>query len=197
MRIMTMMLTMLVLAAVPMMGYAQRTGGRADKFRTEMSGKIGGAKLSETQQQNINKLKADLQAIKQGSQVTSEMKQALKNDLLAMADGATKPDPTLVQKLADDLAAAVADGNLDNKEKAQLSNDLYAVMNSAGIPASEVNQAIADAQAIIAASGVDRQDVQLIVADLEAIVAEARNNHPNAGNNVKGRTAGMKGRIRQ
>ena len=140
------------------------------------------------QQKNIQKLTGDLQAIKQGSQVTLEMKQALKNDLMAMAEGATKPDPALVDKLAADLADAMSDGNISNAEKAKLTNDLYAVMNSANIPASEVNQAVADAQVILAASGVTKQDAQAIANDMKAIVAEFQKNHPSAGTNASGTT---------
>ncbi|MBP6823413.1 MAG: hypothetical protein KA368_17825 [Acidobacteria bacterium] len=181
------------LAALSATAFAQRAGGRLGKAGTESSAaartgnKPSGSHISETQQQNIQKLTTDLQAIKQGSQVTPEMKQALKNDLMAMADGATKPDPTLVDKLAADLADAMSDGKITNAEKAKLTNDLYAVMNSANIPASEVNQAVADAQVLLAASGVEKQDAQLIVNDLKAIAAEAQKNLPNSGGTQRSR----------
>lgn len=186
------------LAALSATALAQRAGGHLGKTGAEKSGnKPTGAHMSETQQQNIQKLTSDLQAIKQGSQVTPEMKQALKNDLMAMADGATKPDPALVQKLADDLADAMSDGNISNAEKAKLTNDLYAVMNSANIPASEVNRAIADAQVILAASGVTKQDVQTIANDMKAIVAEFQKNHPGAGTNASGTQRNRAGRFGQ
>ena len=146
-----------------------RTGGRSGDAK-----KPTGAHMSEAQQQNIQKLSSDLQAIKQGSQVTPEMKQALKNDLMAMAEGATKPDPAAVDKLASDLSDAMSDGKITNAEKAKLSNDLYAVMNSANIPASEVNAAIADAKVILTASGISKNDVQTIANDLKAIANEAK-----------------------
>lgn len=160
---------------------------------TRNGSKPTGQQMSATQQQNINKLASDLSAIKQGSQVTTEQKQALKNDLMAMADGATKPDQALVQQLANDLSAAMSDGTIDNKEKAKLSNDLYLVMNSANIPMDEVNQAIADAKVILEASGVAKADVQTIVADLKAIGTEAKNNAPNGG--AKAQT--LKGKLKR
>jgi hypothetical protein len=163
----------------------QRLGGRRGSGE-----KPTGSQLSEQQQQNLQKLQSDLQAIKQGSQVTPEQKQALKNDLLAMADGATKPDPALVQQLANDLSAALADGNVSNAEKAKLTKDLDAVMDSASIPAAEVQQAISDAQAILTASGVDKADVQTIVKDLQAIANEAKKNAQAAGSTVKGKLQG-------
>ncbi len=164
----------------------QRFGGRA---------KATGQQMSPQQQQNINKLVNDLKAIKAGSQVTPAMKQALKNDLLAMADGATKPDPALVDKLVNDLTAALADQNISDLEKQKLAKDLYAVMNSANIPAAEVQQAITDAQTILQASGIDKQDAQLIVADLQAIAAEAQQNL--SGATAQGKKAGAAGRLRR
>ncbi|MBL8204511.1 MAG: hypothetical protein JNM09_09805 [Blastocatellia bacterium] len=187
-------ITLLAITAVTFTTQAQRIGGRAQKPNNDAARtKPTGSNLSPTQQQNIQKLQADLQAIKQGSQVTTEQKQALKNDLMAMADGATKPDPALVQQLANDLSEAIADGSIDSKEKAQLANDLQKVMNSAGIPPEEVNQAIADAQAILASSGVDKSAVQTIVNDLKAIATEAKNNAPNGG----AKAAGFKGKFKR
>jgi hypothetical protein len=130
------------------------------------------SRLSPQQQANVTQLQNDLNGIKQGSEVTPQQVDALKNSLMQMADGATKPDPAAVQKLSADLSAAMADGNINPREMAQLSNDIQTVMNSANIPMSEVNQAIADAQAILTASGVSQSDVQKIVSDLQAIAAE-------------------------
>ena len=177
--------------------HAQRFGGRA---------KPSGQNMSQQQQQNINKLVTDLNAIKAGSQVTPAMKAALKNDLLAMADGATKPDPALVSKLANDLSAALADKTISAQEKQKLSKDLYAVMNSANIPPAEAQQAIADAQTLLQASGLNKQDAQLIVADLQAIAAEAKKNlsgasataqEKRAGAAAQEKRAGAAGRLRR
>jgi len=151
-----------------------------------------GSNLSAQQQHNIEKLQSDLNAIKQGSQVTQSQITALKNDLMAMAEGATKPDPALVEKLATDLANALADGKLSNAEKAKLSQDLYAVMNSANISTAEVNKAIADAQAILQASGITKAEVTTIVNDLKAIAAEAKSNMPSSSGKFKGRKPGGK-----
>ena len=165
----------------------QRMAGRRGTVE-----KPTGANLSAQQQQNLQKLQTDLQAIKQGSTVTEAQITALKNDLLAMADGATKPDAALVQKLAADVAAAVADGKLSNAEKAKLAQDLDAVMDSANIPEAEVQQAISDAQAILTASGITKTEVQTVVKDLQAIAAEAKKNAQSAGTTARGRLQGLK-----
>jgi hypothetical protein len=132
--------------------------------------------MSAQQQTNVQTLSNDLNAIKSGSQVTPEQKQALSESLIAMADGATKPSQASVDALSADLSEAMTDGNLSNKEKMQLSNDLAEVMNSANIPKSEVDAAIADAQAVLTASGVDKADVQEIAGDLQAIAKEGQAN---------------------
>lgn len=146
-----------------------------------------GSNLSTQQQQNIEKLQSDLNAIKQGSQVTQSQITALKDDLMAMAEGATKPDPVLVEKLANDLASALDDGKVSSGEKAKLSQDLYAVINSANISTAEVNKAIADAQVILQASGITKAEVTAVVNDLKAIAAEAKSNVPSGSGKFKGR----------
>ncbi len=113
-------ITLLAITMFTLSTQAQRPGGRGQRTTEGTAATRTGAtgqNLSPTQQQNIQKLQADLNAIKQGSQVTAEQKQALKNELMAMADGATKPDPALVQQIANDFADAMSDGSTDNKEK--------------------------------------------------------------------------------
>ena len=141
-----------------------------------------GKNLSDRQQGNIKQLQSDLSDIKEGSQVTPEQKTDLKNSLMAMADGATKPNPATVQKFADDLGEALSDGRLSVAEQNQLAKDLEAVMNSANIPQAEIDKAIADAQAILLASGVDKSDVQKLGYDMQQIVTEAKKNIENATN---------------
>jgi hypothetical protein len=147
---------------------------RSTAAQSGSSSKNLSAPVSQTQQQNINKLSTDLQTIKKGSQVTTAQKDALKNDLLAMAEGATKPDAAAVEKLATDLSATLADASLSSKEMLQLTTDLNAVMNSANISSADVQKAITDAQAILTASGVTQAEVELIVADLKAIAGQAQ-----------------------
>lgn len=165
----------------------EKSSELSEKMTGKNAAKPNGSHLSEQQTKNVQKLQADLNAIKQGSRVTQDQVNTLKADLMAMVDGATKPDQALVQKLANDLANAIADGKLTSKEKAQLSQDLYAVMNSANIPTSGVNQAIADAQTIFAASGITKEEVTVIVSDLKTIAAEAKSNLQTAGSKFKGK----------
>ena len=194
----TFTLTMLLFSLI-IPAQAQRLGQRTAQRSGEQA-KPTGQNMSPQQQQNVNKLINDLKTIQAGSQVTAEMKQALKNDLLAMADGATKPDQALVTQLANDLSAALADKTISEKEKQKLAKDLYAVMNSANIPTAEVQQAITDAQTLLQASGLSKQSAQLIVSDLQAIATEAQKNLQNAGATIqskRGAAAAGGGRLRR
>jgi len=159
---------------------AARTTAASGQVRSNLATQAGQYRpqLSATQQQNVQTLVTDLQAMHSKSQVTPEQKQQLKNDLMAMADGATKPSQASVQKLATDMQAAWSDQKLSPKEQYQLTADVAAVLNSANIPASEVQAALTDAQAILQASGLNQADAQKIVADLKAIAAEGKANHP-------------------
>lgn len=133
---------------------------------------------------NVDKLKSDLSAIQGKSQVTPAMKQQLANDLMAMCDGATKPSQASVQKLANDLADAIADKKISPAEMAKLTADLNKVLNSAGISMDEFNAVVSDAKAILTASGVTKSDVQLIVSDLQAIGAELKKYAPSSSKNA-------------
>lgn len=179
-------------------GRTSRGGASASETNSNTASQRAkpGSRMSSTQQSNVDKLAGDLNAIKQGSQVSAAQKQALKADLMAMADGATKPDPALVQQLANDLASAMADGKLTEREKTKLANDLKQVMNSANIPMSEVNQAISDAQAILQSSGVSRSEVQTVANDLKAIATEAQKNASSAGKAAQSANAN-RGRLRR
>ena len=100
----------------------------------------------------------------------------LKADLLALAEGALKPSQASVQKLVNDLTAAVADKSLSSHEIPQLTSDFYKVPNSAGIPVSGFNAVVSDVPTILTASGASSADGGTIAADLKAIGAEAQKN---------------------
>lgn len=153
-----------------------RPAAQAQEAKPGLVKQQPGSCLSPTQQQNVQQLQSDLLAIKQGSQVTPEQKDALKKDLMAMADGATKPDPAAVQSLSSGLSQAMADGQFSYKEKVDLTQDVQQVMNSANIPKEEVEKALKDAQLILESSGVSKADAETIMTDLKAIAAEGQKN---------------------
>ena len=123
-------------------------------------------------QQNINQLVADLKTIKSKSSVTPEQKQQLKKDLQAAAEGAKKPSPESVTKLANDLSTAWADQKLSPTEQTFLAQNINAVVNSANISPAESQAALNSAQTILKYSSITKDDAQKINNDLKAIAAE-------------------------
>lgn len=181
-------------------GQAQgRRGSRAGKTESaatteQTSQKRTGTNISSQQQQNLKALESDLKAIKTGSQVTQAQKDALKSSLSALAEGAVRPDPALVQTLTDDLSKALSDGVISDTEKVKLASDLQKILNSANIPVNEVTTAIAAAQVILQASNIDRGDVEKIMNDLNAIVNEVRSNLPKSGTKTNSTSRPPRGR---
>lgn len=131
--------------------------------------------MSETQQQNLNQLRADLAGIREGSNVTPEQKNDLKNSLMTLADGATKSSAASVEALSSSLQSALADQTLTNLEKAQLASCVQEVLNSANIPPDEVSAVIEDARAILESADVSEDEIQQVVNDLKSIAAELKN----------------------
>jgi len=171
---------------------------RKRKFKKEDTGTSAQKPaMSNQQQSNVGKLKADLEAIKAGSQVTQAQVNQLKNDLMNMVDGANKPSQSSVHKLAQDLADAVADGNLSPREIDKLMKDIEAVFESASLPASEVNAAITSAKAILTASGITKNDVQTIGNDLKTIADELQNNVSKAKTKLGGEASEKKKKFRR
>lgn len=139
-------------------------------------------KMSDQQKANVEKLVADLQAIKTGSQVTQEQKNKLALDLKTLAQGANKPSKESVEKLATDFSAALQDKQISKDEQAALTTDFQQVLNSANISPSEVETVVKDAQEILVASGITKEDGDLIVSDLKAIAAEIQKNLQSSKN---------------
>jgi len=133
--------------------------------------------VSDAQQQNLQQLFDDLNALRADSEVTPEQVAQLVDDFRALLDGATRPDEDAVTQLVDDYQAAADDGEITALETLQLTRDLQTVLSSASIPLDEAQAVVADLQAIATASGVTADDVQQIADDVQAIVAEFQNQH--------------------
>jgi hypothetical protein len=134
--------------------------------------------VSQAQQQSIDKLQADLAAIKAGSKVTAEARQQLAADCTNLAKGAVKPSKALVTKLADDLSAALADKSVSAAEPAQLAKEINIVVNSGRLSATQAQTFIKASQESLKASGVSAQAAQTIGGDLAAISTELQKSKP-------------------
>ena len=119
-----------------------------------------------------SRLQADLIAIKADSPVTATQKQQLARDLMALAQGPTKPGFAAVNKLAEDLANALAKKPLSEGSRSRLLQDLNAAFNPGAIQPAQMQEIIADVQAIFESNGLARKEALLIADDLKAVVAE-------------------------
>jgi hypothetical protein len=134
-----------------------------------------GTRVSPTPiQLRIAKLRADLTAIKANSPATADQKQASARDLMAAAQGASKPSQSTTAALAVSLAAAFAEKPLADKDCGRLLSDLAAVLNPAKIQASQMQAIYADIQAIFQANGLARKDAIKIVDQVKAVGAETQ-----------------------
>ena len=125
-------------------------------------------------QQNLAKVRADLAAFRPNSPVTPQQKLQLKNDLLASAQGASKPSPATISALADSLSAAFTQTAFPDKDRDRLVSRLAAVLNPANIQSAQMEAIYADVQAIFQANGLTRKDAVKIVDQVKAVGAETR-----------------------
>jgi len=133
------------------------------------------------QQQNLARLKSDLQAIYKNSNVTPAQRQAVANDLRRILASATQPSSQSVNALANDLCNAVADGALDPAECMKLADDVAEVLASANISQQDAQQLMRDVQTLLRASNVTQADAQRILNDVQAIIRTAQSNSQNRG----------------
>lgn len=136
--------------------------------------------LSTQQQQNLTKLKTDLQALQGKSEVTTAQKNAVKQDLQKILSGACKPSQQSVQTLANDLSKAVADGTISTSEATKLVHDVTVVLNEANVSQQDVQKLLADVQTLLKATNLSRSDAQTIYDDVKAITTTARQNAQTA-----------------
>lgn len=134
------------------------------------------AGVPPTQDENLETLKTDLQAIRGKSEVTAEQKTALKSSLAACLDGACKPSQASVNQLAAGLSNAAADGALSMQEVLTIQKSVQTVLNEANITDAEIEALKASAKAVLDASNVTREDAEKILKDIEAVATTARDN---------------------
>ncbi len=125
-------------------------------------------------QQSVAKLRADLTAIHAGAVVTAAQKQKIATDLIATAQGASKPSQATAANLAESLAAAFAEKPLAEKDCTRLLSDLAAVLNPAKIQAAQMQAIYDDIQAILQNNGMARKSAVKVVDQVKAVAAETQ-----------------------
>jgi uncharacterized phage infection (PIP) family protein YhgE len=125
-------------------------------------------------QQSIAKLRADLTAIKANTPATTAQKDQISRDLIALAQGGSKPSQSTAADLANGLAAAFAAKPLADKDCSRLLSDLAAVLNPAKIQATQMQAIHNDIQAIFQTNGMARKDAVKILDQVKAVGAETQ-----------------------
>jgi septal ring factor EnvC (AmiA/AmiB activator) len=127
---------------------------------------------------NLDKLEADLTAIKSGVDVSDDQKQTLQGDLDTLARGSVKPSKDSLSKLTDDLASALSATNASPRERGQLAQAVNVVVNSSMTTPSQAESFVVVAETALRSGGVDETGVQTISDDLKAILAEVQKKKP-------------------
>jgi len=125
-------------------------------------------------QQNLVKVRSNLAAIRANSTVTAAQKQQLSTNLLACAQGASKPSPATVASLAESLTAAFVEKPLSQASRNRLVSDLAVVLNPAKYSAGQIQAVCNDVQAIFQANGTARRDAVKIADQVKAVAAETQ-----------------------
>jgi len=127
---------------------------------------------------NLEKLEADLTAIKSGVEVSADQKQTLEADVETLARASVKPSKAALAKLTDDISAALSAGNITMHERGQLAQAVNVVVNSSMTTPDQAQSFVVVAETSLRSSGVDDAGVQTISDDLKAILAEVQKRKP-------------------
>jgi hypothetical protein len=134
--------------------------------------------MSAEQKQLVDKLQADLAAIKPGSTNTAEQNQLLAADCSTLVKSGVKPTPASIAKLSADLSTALSGGNVSTRDLEQLAKALNIVMNSGSVSAAQAQVFVNSAQSSLKSSGVADPDLKTVTDDLKGIVADVQKSKP-------------------
>jgi len=134
---------------------------------------------SETQQQNVDELFADLDTVKQGvMSVDAALYEDLKADVNLLIENSTLPTSESVMALVEAWGALFDDdGNIIRLNVTAFVDALEKVKQEAEIPEEYVDAVREDIDEIVEASGLKIEDLQAVANDLRAVRQEF---HANA-----------------
>jgi hypothetical protein len=129
----------------------------------------------EATRQNIAALHVDFDAFGDRADTNSAaaQKPSLMSHLTAAASG-TKPSPTSISKLADDLMTALAGNEKLRQQHLKLAQDVHAIFNSSHLSPAQQQKIFADVQTLLQNGGVAPDDATNIVNDIKTIATETK-----------------------
>jgi len=129
----------------------------------------------EATRQNIAALHVDFDAFGDRADTNSAaaQKPSLMSHLTAAASG-TKPSPTSISKLADDLMTALAGNEKLRQQHLKLAQDVHAIFNSSHLSPAQQQKIFADVQTLLQNGGVSPDNATNIVNDIKTIATETK-----------------------
>lgn len=126
---------------------------------------------------NLDKVALDLAAIKSGAEVSTDEKQSLQNDLLALSRGSVKPSKEALSKLAEDLSGALS-GSAASGGHDKLAAALGTILNSSMTTSVQAQKSVQTAQDFLKSNGVPDAAVEAVANDCKSILAEVQKKTP-------------------
>jgi len=130
--------------------------------------------IDPLQKENIEKLIADLKAIREKSEITKEQKETLKKDLKSTLQGAHKPSQEAIEKFVADFSEIIADGRIDFREILALQENINLFLNSANISDEQIQVLKENFQTMAESSNISKEDLETLWNDIVQIVDTAR-----------------------
>lgn len=127
--------------------------------------------LDASLQTALSRLKTDIDDIKTKRSDVNKLISNLAKDMKTAASSGTPPTIQSAQVLIFLAYNAVADGEINDKEREALTAAGAAVTGTAGLSATLVSSISADVNAIIASRGVTKTDLDLLKTDLASIAS--------------------------
>jgi hypothetical protein len=156
-------------------------GGMAHGFNTHYWGRripyygsYGNYTSTNTAQQHMNRLIADLDSLAPGFQTTNYHYNRLQGDMMAVSLNYRRPQSNLVHGLSRSIALGMTRRQSPTINTAALAQGLRIVVNAGHLPPGEVNTAIAQSQYLLHEGGLAPADVKAVVADMHAIAGQAQ-----------------------
>jgi hypothetical protein len=121
----------------------------------------------------LQKLRSDLAAIRQNSQVTPAQKQTIARDFAAVAQGARPTDATSA-RFAEEVSAALSEKPLSAAGLSRFIQEIDAILNPAKYPQAKPEGIFADVQAIFQENGLKRNRAVTISEAVKAAAGEVK-----------------------
>jgi hypothetical protein len=103
---------------------------------------------------------------------TTDTKTQLTGDLSGLAHSTARPSAITLQKLANDLSAAMAGKTPTVNQRGRMAKDIQSILSGANVPADQMDDIISDVPYILKRMGADDVAASAVGDDLKAANAE-------------------------